>query len=597
MPNFWLEDVKHFFSSIQVLPMGNMTMEEQLNALSRLILIIFVVMLLLNFKYSVQFLVISLSFIIIVYYIQRKTMQTCTKNDPNKIVENFAFQRYDKAPIEKVTPLSLNNLAQSKKVLVNGSWKEDTFIEGPQNLAFCNDEVSIDPPSSFAVNLNQNLKYGMYAPPPSTGKEPNMNDGQQLSAGCNPLTKIAPVVVAPSYELSYWKQNNLVENSHINRAGPQEDMYLSGYGVSTCCDYLPDGSELIPRKPVKRMTSISGSDFKEEYNQCGGGIKAPYPSDERVYVPEMQVQENYCGGIRAPYPSDERPFVPEMRVREDYCGGIKAPYPSDERPWVPEMPVRENYNPPAKYADLNTVKNPKRVAVQPDKPGWVNTSCGYNPGQIYRSGLPSNFPAGNCMQDPKLKRFNENLFTQTVTPGVYTTNQIIEPISSNIGISFQQQFEPVTCSRDDKGLTYTQHDPRIIQPASDEATPLESEQQATYDNVYDPRFYGYGTSYRSYIDQNLGQPRFMYDDINSIRHPAYITRSKIDHLPYADKYGPIQENSEFGNIHTPNIRALAQDSWLRDSLQFRNDISERRMRKINSEAWERRLFPIGPRQR
>ena len=76
--------------------------------------------------------------------------------------------------------------------------------------------------------------------------------------------------------------------------------------------------------------------------------------------------------------------------------------------------------------------------------------------------------------------------------------------------------------------------------------------------------------------------------------PNYITRSKIDHLPYADKYGPMEEESEFGNVHNPHIRYLAQDSWMRDSMEFRNDLTERRMRKINAEAWQKRQSPLGP---
>ncbi len=310
----------------------------------------------------------------------------------------------------------------------------------------------------------------------------------------------------------------------------------------------------------------------------------------------MSVKENYSCGIKSPYPADERPHVPTMSVKENYSCGIKSPYPADERPHVPVMSV-ENYEYPPqeyKYGQLTTVKRPEEITLLPNGPGWVDTSCGYNPTQIYRSGLPSNYPAGNCTQDPKLKRYNENLFTQTVTPGVYTRSQIIEPINANIGISFQQQFEPVTCSMDDKGLQYIEHDPRIIEPA-EESEPADIVESATYDNVYDPRFYGYGTSYRSYIDPVTGQPRFMYDDVNAIRMPNYIVRSKIDHLPYADRYGPVEEGQEFGNIHNPNIRALAQDSWMRDSLQFRNDITERRMRKVNAEAWQRRVAPLGAR--
>jgi hypothetical protein len=190
-----------------------------------------------------------------------------------------------------------------------------------------------------------------------------------------------------------------------------------------------------------------------------------------------------------------------------------------------------------------------------------------------------------------MSRFNDNIFTQTVTPGVYMKNQINEPIIGNMGISFTQQFEPVTYKRDDKGLMITLRDPNIIEPITEEE-PIEPYiEKANYDNVYDPRFYGYGTSYRSYLEPVTDQPRYMYDDINSIRMPNYIVRSKIDHLPYADHYGPVEEGSEFGNVHNPHIRALAQDSWMRDSTTFRDDMTQRLMRKVNSEHWQKRMYP------
>jgi len=233
------------------------------------------------------------------------------------------------------------------------------------------------------------------------------------------------------------------------------------------------------------------------------------------------------------------------------------------------------------------------LGIRPNRSGWVNTTCGYNPEQI-NVGLPSNLPAGNCQQSPLLKRYNTNLHTQTVTPGVYTQTQVNEPINSNIGISFQQQFEPRSCYRDSRGLHYIQHDPRVIEPVKVQPQPPAKPQLG---NVFDPRFYGYGTSYRSYLDERLGQTKFMYDDINAIRMPNYITRSKIDFLPYADSYGPARKGNSDGNEFNEHIRALAQDSWVRDSLEFRNDLSERRMRKINAEAWQKREMPFGPRMR
>jgi hypothetical protein len=386
------------------------------------------------------------------------------------------------------------------------------------------------------------------------------SDNDTLTTSIKENMRIAPVIVPPSHDLGYWKDNNLIEYSQINTAG-QQDMYLSGYAESTCCGYLGEGAELVPEEIENYCPS--------SYPKKGRGIVAPIPVEDVVYIPSLQ--ENYCPGR---YPQQGR--------------GIMAPRPVEDIVRIPSIPVRNPSMPVVENFD-----NAGNI-IRDNQSGWVNTACGYNPKQVYESGLPSNLPAGNCEQNPALKQYNKNLFTQTVTPGVYTYNQVNEPINANIGISFQQQFEPVTCKRDERGLHYVQHDPRIIEPV-ERAPENPVVEKARYDNVYDPRFYGYGTSYRSYIDPQLGQPRFMYDDINAIRMPNYVTRSKIDHLPYADSYGPVQAGSEMGNIHNPNIRALAQDSFLRDSLEFRNDMTERLMRKINSESWQKRSAPNGNR--
>ena len=498
-----------------------------------------------------------------------------------------------------------------------------TFTTG-EPLPFCNDAVSIDPPDPFAVSLNQSL-------------------AGSVRGDSNPVTKIKPVVVPPAYDLESWRDNNLVTYSNINSPGIQQEMYLSGYAESTCCGYIGNGTELVPRPQEKIPTLVGGKlpqVMVEEYvspvqgssvnrNQSRllpGAIVSPVPVDNTAFVPQVQVmnpgnfssnriQENYCGSsnrmsmsgsllpgaIVSPTPVDNRAFVPRTpvvnpgnfsnpnRIQENYCGNksqrylpgaIVAPVPVDNTPYLPTIPVNEPYC-------LETDDTAVPLNVQPNRSGWVNTACGYNPDQV-QVGLPSNLPVGNCDQDPAMRQYNENLFTQIITPGVYTVNQVNEPINSNIGISFTQQFEPVTAKRDDKGLKFTLHDPRIIEPAFE--MPSEAV-KAQYDNVYDPRFYGYGTSYRSYLEPVTGQTRFMYEDVNAIRMPNYVTRSKIDHLPYADHYGPMEAGSELGNVLNPNIRYLAQDSWFRDSMTFREDMQQRLMRKVNAEAWQKRLYP------
>ena len=515
---FWTENLGGLFNSISVIPYTDMSLEQQMNCLTRFVVIIFAIMWLFDFAYSIHFLIFSILFIIIIYYIQRNRMEKYKENyvhmsngDYSGSINTGSYGKQNYSLV-KPQPYNMANLAPQMKVEKDGIKWNHTILNTGQPIPFCNDEVSIDPPSNFAVGLNQSLTRG-----------PGNMDA-------NPNTKISPVVIARSHDLEYWRDNNFITMSQINSSGIQEDMYLSGYAESTCCDYLEPGSELVPRNCQNKPT---------EY----------YKQDNRV-------RENYCpGSINSPSPVVDTPYVPTSRVRENFEQSRDG-----------------------------------RYRIIPNQSGWVNTECGYNPEQTLNAGLPSNLPSGNCAQSPLLKNYNENLFTQIITPGNYTRTQVNEPVSSNIGISFQQQFEPTTVNRDENGLHYLEHDPRILEVV-DQVPQEPVIDKVNYDNVYDPRFYGYGTSYRSYLEPVTGQTRFMYDDVNAIRMPTYITRSKVDHLPYADSYGPMQAGSEFGNVHNPHMRYLVQDSWLRDSVQFRDDLTQSLMRKNNAMAWQKRQYP------
>ncbi|MHA2038433.1 MAG: hypothetical protein ACW98X_18525 [Promethearchaeota archaeon] len=221
----------------------------------------------------------------------------------------------------------------------------------------------------------------------------------------------------------------------------------------------------------------------------------------------------------------------------------------------------------------------------------INTSCGYNIDNI-QVGLPSNLATGNCQKSQEMSDYNTNLYTQTIQPGVYTTNQIIEPINSNLGISQTPQFQPVGCQSNpiSGDVFYTEYDNNSVVH-----TPNVENKEVTEginnSNIYDPRFNGYGTSYRGYTDDMLGQPKFYYDDVDSIRRPNYITRSNIDFERYADSYDTIQAGNEEGNRHTSNIRAMANSSFLKSTIGFRNDLTERMMRKNNSVNALKRQFP------
>ena len=453
----WLESPKNLLCSTQLIPQQYMTLAQQMNCLSRLCIIIFIILFLVGFRSSFLFGILSLLFIIILYYLQRKAMEKVNK-------EQFTISR-NKQP-------TFNNV----------------MMDNPTSKRFCNDSVPLD----GLGGAYNNPRY--------------MSPNQKLVGGPNPKTLIPPVMVPRLADLEYWRANNLVNHSAVNKES-QIDVFQSGYQISTCC---PDQAQMTAHPQQVRHTTPIEELYEQPY------IKNPI--------------ENYDG-----------PHIPN--------------------------PI-ENY-------------------------GTVNTSCGYNPRQVNRSGLPSNLGAGNCEQDPLMKQYNQNLFTQTIQPGVYSVNQVNEPINSNIGISFTPQIDPTTCQTNPETgeILFTEHDPNIIEPVAMEPN-LGVISAATESNIYDPRFSGYGTSYRSYEDEKLGQTKFYYDDVNAIRMPNYITRSNIDNQPWADHYGPMPPGGAQGNKYNPQIRALANKAFLDSSLQFRTEMQQRLMRKTNSEAWMQRKAPI-----
>ena len=246
--------------------------------------------------------------------------------------------------------------------------------------------------------------------------------------------------------------------------------------------------------------------------------------------------------------------------------------------------------------DAKLPAEPKSIAlsdgqvVRPNESGWMNTACGYNPRQIQASALPSNLAAGPCEQAPHMKKYNENIFTQTVTPDLLSRSEIIEPLSSNIGISFDQQPLPETRASTSGGTeTVTFRDPRIARESVKERYSSPGPNAA---NVYDPRLSGYGTSYRSYIDPVTGQIRFAYDDVDAVRMPNYIVRSKIDTLPAGDSYGPLPAGWGDGNPNTHQIRRAADAAFINRTSQFRDELQLRMMAKSRAREWQRRVAPI-----
>lgn len=69
---FWVEHPLCLLSSFKIIPSEDMTLEEKMNAITRIIIIVFIVMLIIKFKHALTFLIVSLIIIILMYYSRKR---------------------------------------------------------------------------------------------------------------------------------------------------------------------------------------------------------------------------------------------------------------------------------------------------------------------------------------------------------------------------------------------------------------------------------------------------------------------------------------------------------------------------------------------
>lgn len=322
----------------------------------------------------------------------------------------------------------------------------------------------------------------------------------------------------------------------------------------------------------------------DEKNFTSAHSKLYGPQNPKTLVPPMITRPLYSMDWR-----DNSMQVPNMingstnenLGKAGYLSKEDIPYWKDQdRVKDVELKYDESGNVIEHYNIDNPIKNTYQKKDWSDEQNLAN---GYSADQYRENNYPANSPQGNCGKNREFADYNKRLFTQIVQPGVYYKEDVIEPVNSNIGISFQQQFLPRTIQEVENGILIEDHNPDFVPELPTvvhEVTPKE-------DNIYDPRFTGYGDNSRFYNDEVTGQIRYAYDDINNKRMPNYVVRSKIDTHNFADTYGTAEEGRSLSET-----RKLAEEAFLQDSLDHRNDEMVKLSRKANSVWWQRKQHPI-----
>lgn len=510
---YWVENPAQLFCRYyDILPLSGATIENQFNALTRFIIIISIIVMFFQFDQGAFLLLSSFIIITVIYYVERYfTNNTSEFNQTctNCIIENF---EPDSVP-------ELRENYEFDNHTYQPMWMQHKIPPVP----------TLAPRTVYNPNISQVAVNSMRYP--NSGrfcdKEIDMNftqgaDNQNFLSNNQALamqgtsvvherTKIPPVIVPPPNDPE-WFVNNLYVRSCVNGDSPM-DPNLSGYNLQNAQPGAPRSSLVEYPIPVNHQL---GRNPIVNY-QSPGVIIEPFSSGHAS--PSISYKLQHSAGPETNMYAQSNDL---MRERLNFGKTLDAPI--------------------------------------------------YNPSQL-QNYLPSNANAGPLPRSGILNDFNKNLITQSLQPGIYSRNAIIEPTSSNIGISFTQQLQPRTDSITHQGgVMYNRHDGRVFKSEPSRQT----SGCAAPDDVYDPRQSGYGTAYRAYVDPFSGSAKMYYDDVDDVRRPKFIARSNVDMLT-------PEQSTNFFNVDN-SFRSMTEN--------HRMDISERAMEKINNNNYYKRLAPI-----
>lgn len=532
----WIEDPFAICDNIDIIPDKNMTKHERINTITRLVFLVFVIMLLARYPYSLNFLALALIIILILYFLNTK--------------EYYGIM--DK-PTQYRNPLIAQNSQAIRKMAVQ-----------PIIVPRAHDREVWSYPSyrHSAVNYNQD-KYDVTEEYTTVEQAEDYTDyDPRLSSYTNFTLDRYGDICKPT------------NNQPISVEQPQQPVN------NTPVNSTPIGNVTGPLPPVSSGPSVERFSQQRPIN--------PSLTNQRPINPSLY---------------NQRPVERFQGRSRERFGDVPSEIPSGNTPINTLSTQYQQYqsqNPqPRKmtYVD-NTYATIKDL---PDNESFVP-----NQDLLIPKTITSIYGPGEVTQEERIK------YLTNIQPNEYSYSDISTPINSNLGISYTPSIPPMVL---DQVATpygtyplYHRIDPQLVRdqnisPERLEELPRRTAWSAKYsmfdaapgtvniEDIYDPRFNGYGDEYRSYGDVNLGQVQYYYSDVDAYRYPNFGIRSKVDFIDYVDPMGKIYPEYD-RQVGLNDIKKTVHDQYTSDALYFREGLQERLMKKRNRELWQLREAPI-----
>jgi hypothetical protein len=574
----WIDNIESLFSSTNLLPSYKNTNEENYNNVSRFLIVMF----------------------LIFFVISPTKGITKDKRNKNTIILLSIF-------IFSIVLLTIFYFQLTKKEY----FKELNYLSNINNNNLIKEKM--DTPPVYKYPLLKNSK-AMEKLSPTPIIYPRSHDREIWSF--------------PSYKHSAVNDNSMGFNltdeyeplNYTDGFDARVDSYRDDFGLLNLNQYCNKQNGNLSNAPG--TTNIGNIENTKEKTTSISTIM----NDIRDYLNSTQPQQHVNNIANWEIQVDNPEKTPISTIQERF--NISN---SPNKNVLNYIPLRGNDDMSERRAEITLANNESvagflpneminQAAVRDQRRLMQNAKIQNTASHMYETD-PSKLPPSNLlipktpvsMYGPGMVNYPERTkYLQNIQPNLYSFSDTTEPINANMGISYNPDLPPRVM---DQVATYGgsyplyhRIDPQLVREGGIPKERLEEMPRRTqwsakyntfdaqdgsvnFEDIYDPRFTGYGDEYRSYVDVNLGNVQYYYSDIDAYRDPNFGTRSKVDFIDFVDPMGRIKPEYS-RDVGLNDVKKTVHNQYDADNIYFREDLMERLMRKRNQELWQLRAAPI-----
>jgi len=543
----WIEDICALFDNGDLLPTKTMSRNEKMNSITRMILVIFSAMVVLKYPYTLNFLCLSIIIILILYFLTVKEY----------------YGDMDHPTVYK-NPLIAQNTKSMKKLSVEpiivprahdrDVWSFPSYRHSAVNYSAAGYDISEE-----YTSVPQNDNYKEFDPRMESYTNFNLDKlGDVCTNGQNNI---------PSSSPNFAPRSAAAGNLNSSKASYLDQGQYQGIPISHESQYSLDGMTDLLQSPQQAPVREGFSNTRQRFHNEN--------FNKQLRQPQQQPRERFVTPIQNVISNNQQP----PRYPQQYQQS-RPQTQSQRQPVFSDYSVMQENNSELPLFPSQDLLIPRTIS------------------SIYGQGAVTN--------EERTK------YLETIEPTQYSYSDVAYPINSNLGISYTPDITPMVLDQvaTPQGTYPLFHriDPQLIRaqgiaPERREELPYRNEWSARYsgfdaapgtvnfEDIYDPKFTGYGDEYRSFGDVSLGQVQYYYSDTDAYRSPNFGIRTKVDHIDYVDPMGKvIPEYAR--NVGVNDIKQSVHDQYNSDALYFREGLQERLMKKRNQELWQLRAMPM-----